>query len=113
LTSKSTRREDQITKLELYRDILKVKEYFLFDPHGDYLDPRLQGYRLRGGDYIRIRPVKGRLPSRVLGLHLERAGNVLRLYDPRTDRWLPTPAEELSRLRREVEELRRQRDGQR
>jgi Uma2 family endonuclease len=113
LTSKSTRMEDQRTKLEIYRDILKVKEYFLFDPHGDYLDPRLQGYRLRGGRYTRIRLVDNRLPSQVLGLHLEQNGKELRLYNPAIGRWLPTPAEELERLRREVEELRRQRDGQR
>src|SRR5262245_11477094 len=93
LTSKSTRLEDQRTKLELYRDILKVKEYFLFDPHGDYLDPPMQGFRLRGGRYTRIRPVHGRLPSLVLGLHLERNGKELRLYDPSIGRWLPTPAE--------------------
>ncbi|HMF14508.1 MAG TPA: Uma2 family endonuclease [Gemmataceae bacterium] len=113
LTSKSTRTEDQRTKLEIYRDILKVKEYFLFDPHGDYLDPRLQGYRLRGGRYTRVRPVDNRLPSQVLGLHLEQNGKELRLYNPATGVWLPTPAEELKRLRREVEELRRHRDGQR
>ena len=32
LTSSSTRREDTKKKYELYRDVLKVKEYFLFDP---------------------------------------------------------------------------------
>jgi Uma2 family endonuclease len=51
LTSKTTRREDLGRKMNLYRDTLKVKEYFLFDPLGDYLTPRLQGYRLRGGQY--------------------------------------------------------------
>src|SRR5919202_5827614 len=74
LTSKTTRREDLGKKLELYRDTLKVQEYFLFDPLGDYLTPRLQGYRLRGGEYHPIRPAEGRLPSRVLRLHLEQSG---------------------------------------
>src|SRR5262249_37253311 len=120
LTSKSTRREDQITKLELYRDTLKVREYFLFDPHGDYLNPPMQGYRLGRGRYARIRPVRGRLPSQVLGLHLERNGKELRLFDPLAGRWLPTPRErqqqieaENLRLRQELEELRRQRNGRR
>src|SRR5262249_40880572 len=78
LTSSSTRKEDQQTKLALYRDVLKVREYFLFDPFGDYLTPQLQGYRLRGGVYRPIRPVNGRLPSQVLGQHLEAHGEVLR-----------------------------------
>ncbi|MHB1423517.1 MAG: Uma2 family endonuclease [Gemmataceae bacterium] len=121
LTSSSTRRKDLEDKYELYQDTLRVKEYFLFDPLGDYLDPSLQGHRLRGGQYRMIRAVAGRLPSQVLGLHLERSGRELRLYDPDTARWLPTPLEmaveaeaarqqaeaENERLRRELTELRR------
>lgn len=93
LTSSSTRREDVDTKYRLYRDTLKVKEYFLFDPDGDYLSPPLQGHRLRAGQYHPIRAVAGRLPSRGLGLHLERDGRDLRLYDPAAQGWLPTPQE--------------------
>jgi hypothetical protein len=33
------------------------------------------------------------LPSRALGLHLERDGRELRLYDPVAEGWLPTPQE--------------------
>jgi Uma2 family endonuclease len=122
LTSKSTRKEDVDKKFQLYRDVLKVKEYFLFDPYAEYLDPPMQGYRLRKGQYVSIDPVAGRLPSQVLGLHLERAGSDLRLWNPETGLWLPTPEEALQqadaarqraeaeneRLRREIEELRRQ-----
>jgi Uma2 family endonuclease len=122
LTSSSTRREDVETKYRLYRDTLKVKEYFLFDPRADYLDPPLQGHRLRAGEYHPIRAATGRLPSHALGLHLERAGEELRLYDPLTNGWLPTYQEliaganaareqaeaEHERLRREIEALRRQ-----
>jgi Uma2 family endonuclease len=52
-TSRKTRKRDMIVKPELYRK-LGVKEYFLFDPEGDYLDPTLQGYRLDGVDYQRL-----------------------------------------------------------
>jgi Uma2 family endonuclease len=107
LTSSSTHQEDVKKKFHLYQDILKVREYFLFDPRGDYLDPRLRGYRLRGGVYHEIRPVAGRLPSRVTGLHLEGYGGELRLYDPAQQAWLPTPQEEIERLQRELEDLRR------
>jgi Uma2 family endonuclease len=114
LTSSSTRHEDLAHKFALYRDTLRVTEYFLFDPLLDYLDPPLQGFRLRKGEYRPIRAVNGRLPSRVAGLHLERDGDQLRLWDQRTGFWLPTPQErveqtqaEVERLRREVVELRR------
>lgn len=94
LTSESTREEDIDDKFDIYRDKLRVKEYFLFDPYAEYLEPQLRGYRLRKGQYVRIRAVKGRLPSQVLGLHLEPDREQLRLYDPDTRLWLPTPDEE-------------------
>jgi Uma2 family endonuclease len=108
LTSSSTRKEDVKTKFELYRDTLKVREYFLFDPMGDYLSPRLQGYRLRGGKYLAIREVQGRLPSQVLGLQLEPAGKELRLYNPAPAQWLPTSEERIARAEAEIERLRRE-----
>ena len=33
------------------------------------------------------------MPSQALGLHLEPSGRELRLYDPLTGGWLPTPLE--------------------
>jgi Uma2 family endonuclease len=108
LTSKSTRNEDLKKKFELYQGILKVSEYFLFDPLGDYLKPPLMGYRLQGEKYRPISPIKNRLPSQTLQLHLEHDGENLRLYEPKSGHWLPTPAEERQQLRERVEELRRQ-----
>src|SRR5262249_11884550 len=96
VTSKKTRDEDQKDKFKLYRDVLKVREYVLFDPEQEYLEPSLQGYRLVGERYKPIAMVAHRLPSEVLGLHLERDGLDLRLYEPGTRLWLPTE-EELER----------------
>jgi Uma2 family endonuclease len=110
LTSRSTRAEDTKRKFALY-ERLKVPEYFLFDPRAEYLDPPLRGYRLRGGIYVPIRPVAGRLPSKVLGLHLDRDGSQLRLYDPVTQAWIPTPEEEIEQAQAEVERLRRELDA--
>jgi len=93
LTSISTRDEDVKDKMRLYRDVMKVYEYFLFDPHNEYLVPPLQGYRLTDGQYLPIEPVAGRLPSEVLELHLERNGKEVRLYNPATDQWVPTRQE--------------------
>lgn len=103
LTSSTTRREDQRRKMELYQDTLRVREYFLFDPLGDYLTPPLQGYRLRKGVYHPIRTVNGRLYSQVLKLYLERFGRDLRLWDPATQQWLPTPAEREQQAEQRVE----------
>jgi Uma2 family endonuclease len=107
LTSKTTRREDRKKKLVLYRDILQVPEYFLFDPNADWLDPPLQGYRLSGHQYSPIERVAGHfLPSEVLGLQLVRHGFELRLFDPVVGRLLLTPrerADEAERARQHAE----------
>ncbi len=94
-------------KFVIYRDILRVSEYFLFDPTEDYLDPPLQGFRLARGKYVPIKPIAGRLPSQVLGLHLERDGQKLRLFDPATGKRLLTPREGREEAERRAEEERR------
>jgi hypothetical protein len=90
---------------------LKVPEYFQFDPTEDYLKPSLQGLRLVEGQYVTIATVEGRVPSVILGLHLERRGTELRLYDPATAHCLLTPTERVAeeaaaRRRAEHERLR-------
>jgi len=93
ITSKTTRAEDVKKKYLLYRDVLGVKEYFLFDPLRDYLDPPMQGYRRVRDTFRPIKWADGRLPSKVLGLHLERDDRQLRFWDPETGVRLPTPTE--------------------
>jgi Uma2 family endonuclease len=104
VTSSSTRGADVKDKFAIYQDVLKVKEYFLFDPFGDYLKPPLQGHRLVRGKYREMEPVDGRLVSKVIGLHLQGDGQRLRLYDPATAHWLLTPEE----AKRQAEERERQ-----
>ena len=117
-TSRKTRKEDTDTKRPLYESVLRVPEYFLFDPTGDYLKPRFQGFRLVDGRYVTLEVVDGRLSSEGLGLDLVQEGERLRLYDPRTGEWLLGPMElaearraaesENARLRAELDALRRQ-----
>jgi Uma2 family endonuclease len=95
VTSESTREEDLHKKLAIYRDEIRVAEYFLFDPRAEHLQPSLQGHRLSGGRYEPVAPIAGRLPSQELGLHLEADGHQLRFYDPAAQRWLPTRQEAL------------------
>ena len=103
VTSPSTRRQDQVRKRALYAT-LGVREYFLYDPKGEYLDPPLQGTGLRGGGYAplaRSRMADGAwgLWSEVLGLYLHRRGRALRLRDPATGRDLLTHREETAARR--------------
>lgn len=121
LTSSSTKAEDLGKKKRLYQNELGVREYLLFDPRGEYLDPKLQGYRLDNGKYVAMVPVDDRLVSEATGLHFEAQGEDLRVYDPVSGRLLP-PASELlalesaerirvatenEHLRQELAELRR------
>lgn len=104
VTSDSTRAEDQGLKHGLYA-FLGVREYFQFDPTGDYLLPRLVGYRLAGRSYRRIvaTPAPGGgigVPSTVLGLEVRYdPGSSLAFYEPGTERKLPTYAEAETALR--------------
>jgi Uma2 family endonuclease len=94
ITSSSTKDEDLNDKKDIYRR-LGVEEYFLFDPYGDYLKPRLQGYRLESGWYLPISPEPdGSLVSRTVGLLLRTEGERLRLVEPETGRPLPWGEEE-------------------
>jgi Uma2 family endonuclease len=104
LTSLASRRKDTVVKFALYRDVLRVREYFLFDPLEDYLKPPLKGYRLVKGDYLPIAEVNGRLPSKLLDLHLERDGSQLRLYDPKTGSRLLTAMEAREALKQSIAE---------
>jgi molecular chaperone GrpE (heat shock protein) len=64
---------------------------------------------------VPIGQVAGRLPSSVLGLHLEANGLELRFRDPATGEWLPTLQEQAERERagrvRAEDEAERERAG--
>ena len=103
VTSRSTRRNDQVTKRALY-EWMGVSEYVLYDPRGEYLNPPLQGYRLVGGEYVEWE--RTRLPggaralhSEVLGLslHVRAHDRALRLRDPVSGEDLLTPVEAAAR----------------
>jgi len=99
LTSMSTKMEDLGNKKFTYA-YLGVKEYFLFDPFGETIQPALRGFRLEDGDYVPM--VGARLNSEALGLDLKVEKGWLRLYDRKTGELLPTP-EEVQTVRRKAE----------
>lgn len=120
VTSNSTRREDEVTKPRIYAK-MGVKELFLYDPTGDYLDTSLVGYRFSRGRKTRIRPDEsGALECQELGLNLRLQDGELQVHDSQTGDRLLTQAEaaaaraeaaeaEVRRLKAELDRERRKR----
>jgi Uma2 family endonuclease len=94
ITSETTQEVDRKIKPETYRS-LGVREYFQYDPSGDYLNPILQGVRLVNNQYEPI-PVNNIafdtlwLYSEVLGLELHLVSGELRFRNPQTGEFLKT-----------------------
>jgi Uma2 family endonuclease len=120
-TSKSTKNDDLEEKYRIYQDVWRVKEYYLFDPRGEYLDPPLTGLSRTRGKFHAIPRVRGVYTSELLGLTLAADGSRLVLRDAATGRELLTEAElrveaeqraataeaEIARLKAELAALRR------
>jgi Uma2 family endonuclease len=93
VTSKKTRRQDLGTKKDLY-ERLRVAEYFLYDPLGEWLEPPLQGFRLVDGVYCPVEPDdNGGLASEQLGLTFRLEGGELLLFNTATGERLRSDAE--------------------
>ena len=108
IMSPSSVRRDTVEKYELYKR-LGVREYWLYDPTVEgFLDPRLRGYVLVGGEYrpIEVREVDGRCvgESEVLGLELHAEFGWFRFFDPVSGEYLPDNQE--NQLRRMEAETR-------
>ena len=88
ITSRSTRAEDQGEKRGIYA-FLGVREYFQYDPTGDYLTPALRGSHLSGEAYAPIPSTP--LPDGSLSLRSDILGIELRL-EPSGQLGLYTPA---------------------
>ena len=99
VASPGTWREDVGPKRSVYAR-LGVREYFLYDPTGEHLPPRLQGHRLEGEVYERLSAVESidrtlAMRSRVLGLELQaKGGGEMRFHDPATGQTLLSHSEE-------------------
>ncbi len=87
MTSKSTQDQDKTFKKTLYEQ-LGVQEYWLFDPKGEWIEEKLQGYRLRGETYepitdSRSEPLQLRLvvEGKLIGFYREDNGEKLLIPD--------------------------------
>lgn len=103
VTSKGTRNEDTKHKPRRYADI-GVREYFLYDPTSDYLNPPLRGFRLEDNRHVPIEPGEsGALECRELGLLLRLEDGELVMYDAETSERLLTESEAEQRAREEAQ----------
>jgi Uma2 family endonuclease len=105
MASEHTWREDLWEKRPKY-ERLGVREYILFDPEGEYLRPRLQGFRLVEDRYEPIvLDAEDRLRSEELGYLMRPQGLVLRLFDATTGALVPTRQEQVDQERRRADSL--------
>lgn len=97
--SRSTARRDRVVKFAIYRDVLKVANYFI----ASHRQRRIEGFRLQDGVYVPIAPnPQGLLLCDPLGLYVGMHEGVARWYDEEGI-LLPTPREQLVDERRKAE----------
>ena len=93
-SSKTTYQNDLTDKIALYA-ALGIPNYFLYDAEALYLPSSLMGFQLVKGVYVPVPPgVDGGIHSDVLGLDFHIQERRLAVYDPVTEQWLQTPAEQ-------------------
>ena len=92
IASRKTSKKDRTEKLWLYEQ-LGVEEYFIFNPEYPKTIPALLAYRLENEEYRQLKIENNRVLSEQLGLELVDTGTTLRLFNPKTQQFLPTFAE--------------------
>ncbi|MBV6625561.1 MAG: Uma2 family endonuclease [Rivularia sp. (in: Bacteria)] len=97
MTSGGTQEKDQVFKKTLYEQ-LGVKEYWLFDPKGEWIEEKLRGYRLRGEIYESITDSR----SEPLQLRLQIEGRLIGFYREDNGEKLLIPDELVQALQQEV-----------
>lgn len=116
LLSESTEANDRGAKKRIYERVLRVPDYFVYDP----LDFRFEGWRLADGIYRPlVADAAGRLPCQEVGLwlgrwrgeYIGRDNTWLRLFDGQ-GRLIPTFAE-AERANAEAERARAEAEGAR
>jgi Uma2 family endonuclease len=108
VTSRGTSSVDILEKPVIY-ERMGVKEYFLYDPTGSYLNPALQGFRLVDGVLVEIPRSHGALACHTLGINLRLNEDDLILIDSESGKPLltkeeaETEAKEAAYAEREIE----------
>lgn len=97
MTSAGTQDQDTGFKKTLYEQ-LEVQEYWLFDPKGEWIENKLQGYRLRGESYEPITDSR----SEPLQLRLAVGGGLIGFTREDTGEKLLIPDELVEALQEEI-----------
>ena len=93
-SSKTTYQNDLTDKMTLYA-ALGIPNYLLYDAEALYLPSPLMGFQLVKGVYVPVPPgVDAGIHSDVLGLDFHIRERRLAVYDPVSEQWLQTPAEQ-------------------
>ena len=104
VASKNTWKEDVGPKRATYAQ-LGIREYWLFDPKGEYWDPPLQGLTLEDGSYrplsARVEAGRRTLRSTVLGMDLWADESLVRFRDVGSGEVMRTWSEQRDAFRRE------------
>jgi Uma2 family endonuclease len=98
MTFPSTQDQDKTFKKTLYEQ-LGVQEYWLFDPKGEWIAEKLQGYRLREDTYTPITDSR----SEPLQLRLTVEGKLISFYREDTGEKLLIPDELVAALNQETQ----------
>jgi Uma2 family endonuclease len=94
-----------VDEKRLLYERLRIPEYFLFDPEGEYMKQPLRGFRLQKGVYVELIPgADGSLVSKELGLRLVQEGEMLRLIDLRTNEPVLTRQERAEQQKERAEQ---------
>lgn len=114
ITSASTQKKDREDKMTLY-SLLGVQEYWLFDPKGEWIQQKLQGYRLEtlveDGEFVNRYTLIEDGMSQPLNLRLQVEGALIGFYRLDNNQKLLIPSELAAEL--EQERQVRQRSEQR
>jgi Uma2 family endonuclease len=115
IASRKTWNKERCEKRELY-EWLGVQEYYIFNPERPKRIPAFLPHKLRHGKLELVETGNGRVASEILNLEVVDTGETLRLFNPKTNQFLPTTEElvaENARLENEIEKLKKLLENQR
>lgn len=107
MASRSTWKTDRVDKRLLY-EMLGVQEYFVFNPEYPKRNPALLAFRMSEKKLLEPVAVENnRVFSEQLGLELVDNGETLRIYDPKTKKFLSTLQETTVELKKVSTDLKK------
>ena len=99
IASDRTWKTDTSEKLKLYEQ-LGAEEYYIFDSeNGKYISSSILAFRRKGEEFLLIPIGNNKIFSPRLGLEIVKTENNIRLFNPQTNKFLPTLEESAKELK--------------